>query len=88
MVLPKPEGKQNEILYLSDVDNIVVLGTAGSGKTTIALLRAVKMAKTYPNDKILLLTYNRTLIKYMEFILPDKPQNLVIENYHKFARGT
>ncbi|WP_430606364.1 hypothetical protein IGJ55_002049 [Enterococcus sp. AZ170] len=87
MVLPKPEGKQNEILYLSEVDNIVILGTAGSGKTTIALLRAVKMARMYPKDKILLLTYNRTLINYMEFILSDIPENLVIENYHKFARG-
>ncbi|EGA0596979.1 hypothetical protein BJM58_12260 [Listeria monocytogenes] len=87
MVLPKPEGKQNEVLYLPDIGNIVVLGTAGSGKTTIALLRAVRLAITYPDEKILLLTYNRTLINYMEFILSDKPQNLVIENYHKFARG-
>lgn len=87
MVLPKPEGKQSDILYLSEVDNIVVLGTAGSGKTTIALLRAMKMAETYPDDKVLLLTYNRTLINYMEFILSNKPKNLVIENYHKFARG-
>ena len=34
MGLPKPEGKQVDVLYLSDEDNIVVLGTAGSGKTT------------------------------------------------------
>ena len=87
MGLPKPEGKQVDVLYLSDEDNIVVLGTAGSGKTTIALLRAVNMVKNHPDDKVLLLTYNRTLIKYMEFILEDCPKNLLIQNYHKLARG-
>ncbi|MGQ4068213.1 UvrD-helicase domain-containing protein [Enterococcus mundtii] len=87
MGLPKPEGKQVDVLYLSDEDNIVVLGTAGSGKTTIALVRAVNMAKNYPDDIVLILTYNRTLIKYMEFILEDSPKNLLIQNYHKLARG-
>lgn len=87
MGLPKPEGKQVDVLYLSDEDNIVVLGTAGSGKTTIALVRAINMAKNYPDDIVLILTYNRTLIKYMEFILEDSPKNLLIQNYHKLARG-
>ena len=36
----KPQGKQYEVLALPANGHIVVLGTAGSGKTTIALLRA------------------------------------------------
>ena len=82
-----PKGKQNEVLALPPKDHIVVLGTAGSGKTTIALLRAKYLCELEKNSKILLVTFNRALIHYMHAILSPLPKNLVIENYHKFARG-
>ena len=33
--LPRPIGRQREVLYLPAQDHVVVLGTAGSGKTTL-----------------------------------------------------
>lgn len=39
-----PKGKQEEVMALPAKGHIVVLGTAGSGKTTIALLRAHHLA--------------------------------------------
>ena len=67
--------------------HIVILGTAGSGKTTIALLRAEYLSKFDKNNMTLLVTFNKALINYMRTILASRPENLVIENYHKFARG-
>ena len=40
----KPRGKQEEVMALPAKGHIVVLGTAGSGKTTVALLRAHHLA--------------------------------------------
>ena len=40
----RPKGKQEEVMALPAQGHIVVLGTAGSGKTTIALLRALHLA--------------------------------------------
>ena len=38
-------GKQEEVLALQAKGHVVVLGTAGSGKTTIALYRAIHLSK-------------------------------------------
>ena len=40
MSLPKPIGRQKEVLYLPAQGHLAILGTAGSGKTTLAILRA------------------------------------------------
>jgi ABC-type taurine transport system ATPase subunit len=40
MSLPTPIGRQKDVLYLPTQGHFVVLGTAGSGKTTLAVLRA------------------------------------------------
>lgn len=87
MSLPTPEGKQLEVLDLSLKGHVVVLGTAGSGKTTLALYRAIKLAKCSDGDKVLLLTFNKTLVKYLEEISDGKLENIDVHNYHKFARG-
>lgn len=87
--LPLPEGKQREVLYLPETGHSVVLGTAGSGKTTLALYRAAYLsANDLPHSgKTLLLTFNRTLVTYLHHLKSTELQNVVIENYHKFARG-
>lgn len=82
-----PKGKQREVLALPAKGHIVVLGTAGSGKTTIALLRAYQLAILPGDDKVLLVTFNGALVEYMRGISSANPSNLVVENYHKFARG-
>lgn len=82
------EGKQREVMALPDRGHIVVLGTAGSGKTTVALFRAYHLASIPNSGKVLLVTFNGALVEYMRgMISGSSPRNLVVENYHKFARG-
>ena len=82
-----PKGKQIEVMALPATGHTVVLGTAGSGKTTIALLRAYHLAALPGNKRVLLVTFNGALVEYMRGISNSIPRNLVVENYHKFARG-
>lgn len=82
-----PKGKQEEVMALPARGHIIVLGTAGSGKTTVALLRAYHLASIPNNGKVLLVTFNGALVKYMRGISDLSSRNLVVENYHKFARG-
>ena len=67
--------------------HIVVLGTAGSGKTTIALLRAHHLANIPNGGRVLLVTFNGALVEYMRGMSNSRAAKLVVESYHKFARG-
>jgi DNA helicase IV len=87
MSLPKPEGKQIEVLDLSAKGHLVVLGTAGSGKTTLAIYRAMQLSKLDSDERILMITFNTTLVKYLDAIAGEELQNVDVRNYHKFARG-
>lgn len=82
-----PKGMQNEVLALPTKGHTVVLGTAGSGKTTIALLRALHLSKRPGNERVLLVTFNGALVQYMQGMCNEHPSKLKVENYHKFARG-
>ena len=73
-----PRGKQTDI---------IVLGTAGSGKTTIALLRARHLANLQGNNQVLLVTFNKALVTYMKGMSNSTSSKLTVENYHTFARG-
>lgn len=83
----KPEGKQKEVLALPATGHTVVLGTAGSGKTTMALFRAIGLANLPSRPNVLVVTFNGALIQYMSAITNTSLRNLRIETYHKFARG-
>jgi superfamily I DNA/RNA helicase len=87
--LPTPKGKQKEVLTVPGRGHTVVLGTAGSGKTTMAIHRAANLADPgKPNSgRVLLVTYNRTLLAYLRYWRPPALANVMIENYHSFARG-
>jgi superfamily I DNA/RNA helicase len=87
--LPKPIGRQREVLYLPATGHSAVLGTAGSGKTTLALYRAAYLtAADMPHSgRALLLTFNQALVTYLNHLKPVDLRNVVIETYHKFARG-
>lgn len=86
MAIP-PKGKQEEVMAHPAKGHIVVLGTAGSGKTTIAMLRAHHLANIPDGGKVLLVTFNGALVEYMRGISSSRSTKLVVENYHKFARG-
>jgi len=87
--LPKPIRKQREVLYMPTIGHSVVLGTAGSGKTTLALYRAAYLSETsLPHyGKTLLLTFNKALVTYLNYLKPTELRNVQVETYHSFARG-
>lgn len=82
----QPTGKQKEVLALPPVGHTVVLGTAGSGKTTMALFRAIGLANLPNKPRVLVVTFNTALVQYMSNICKLQLPNLTIENYHKFAK--
>ena len=43
-----------------------VTGSAGTGKTIVALHRAVHLAETYPSSRVLLTTFNEVLVRALE----------------------
>ena len=83
MSLPQPVGRQTDVLYLAPKGHNVVLGTAGSGKTTMAIHRAVHLADpAVPGSgRTLLLTFNRALVTYLRHLSPARMANLTIEHY-------
>ncbi len=88
--LPRAVGRQREVLYLPADGKAVVLGTAGSGKTTLAVLRSLYLSdkSTDHCGNTLLVTFNRSMVTHLKHLLGDvKWPALNIENYHKFARG-
>jgi superfamily I DNA/RNA helicase len=46
-----------------------LLGVSGSGKTCIVVRRAVRLARKYPNEKILILTLNESLAKLIDSLV-------------------
>lgn len=90
MPLPEPIGVQKEVVALEPRGHVVVLGTAGSGKTTMAVHRAALVSNPLvPNHgPTLLLTFNKSLLRYLNYLVPPEiAARVTIENYHKFARG-
>ena len=87
--LPRPVGRQREVLYLPGQGHTVVLGTAGSGKTTLAILRSLHLAdpSTPHSGRTLLVTFNRCLVTYMEHLAGTVRGSVDVCNYHRFARG-
>ena len=89
MNLPMPRGRQADVIYFPGHGHQVVLGTAGTGKTTMAMLRAIHLAdpRTANHGEVLLVTYNNTLVTYLKWLQPEASKNITIETYALFARG-
>jgi superfamily I DNA/RNA helicase len=87
--LPRPQGRQSDVIFLPGTGHQVVLGTAGTGKTTMAMLRAEHLAapETRNSGRVLLVTYNNALVTYLRHLRPDAAANITIETYGLFARG-
>lgn len=89
MTLPEPQGRQVDVVYLRTAGHQVVLGTAGTGKTVMAIHRAAHLAdpRTRNHGRVLLLTYNRSLVTYLRHLAGNDDANITIETYGRFARG-
>ncbi len=88
MTLPMPVGRQFDVVHMQPRGHVVILGTAGSGKTTMAVHRAAALADpaTINYGPTLLLTYNKSLRTYLNHLARDLG-NLRVETYAQFARG-
>lgn len=89
MYLPEPKGQQAEVVAYPHRGHVVVLGTAGAGKTTMAIHRAALLAhETAENPgRVLLVTFNKALVAYLRQWKPSKLNRVQVEHYHQFARG-
>ncbi len=73
----------------------MITGIPGSGKTVVLLSRAVHLAKSNPNWKILIVTYNKSLRSQLEAKLNNikdemdyhdiSLENIEIKTFHKIA---
>lgn len=88
MGLPTPQGHQRDVVYLAAHGHQVILGTAGTGKTVMAIHRAAHLAdgRTQNHGPTLLLTYNNSLVTYLRHLARELP-GVTVETYGKFARG-
>lgn len=85
-------GHQTEILYVPDNQNMVITGSAGCGKSLLAIYRVFWLAKKYPHEKVVLLTFNSAVNKDMKRKIQELvkmrdekwPSNLIVMTYHKF----
>lgn len=86
-ILPAPKARQREVLYLPDTGFSVITGSAGAGKTLMALYRACYLANRHlPNSgTCLFLTYNRALAKDIQRKLKAMNiSNVKTMTYHSF----
>lgn len=89
MSLPQLVAKQANVVGLPAVGHQVVLGTAGTGKTTMAMWRAAHLARPQTRNAgpVLLVTYNNALVTYLKYLSPGTARQVTVETYGRFARG-
>lgn len=92
--------EQKKLIHNTVMGQSMVKGVAGSGKTTVAVHRISFLLNNYcfePQDKILMVTFNKSLTNYIEYIysqidddeqyglfrIQDKNKNVKITNIDK-----
>ena len=63
--------EQKKLIRSSAMGHSIIRGVAGSGKTTVAVHRISFLLDNYcygASDKILMVTYNKSLTNYIEYI--------------------
>ncbi|WP_026115526.1 3'-5' exonuclease [Nocardiopsis kunsanensis] len=89
MNLPRPVGHQKKALYLPSSGHQVVLGSAGTGKTVMAALRAQYLSTPgiEGHGRTLLVTSTKALSGYLQHMSRGAPEGLDVRTYGHFARG-
>lgn len=67
-----------------------IRGAAGTGKTVVALHRAVELGRRYAGEKLLFTTFSRSLTIYLEHLyrrIPNAPENVDFLNIDRVAYG-
>ena len=83
---------QRDAVELSFEGPARISGGAGTGKTVVAIHRAVRMARENPASKVLLTTYSRALVSHLERALDvmlgsfgDIRRRISVKQLHAFA---
>ena len=74
-------GAQLDVMALAPTGHTVVLGSAGSGKTTMALRLAEVRANLKGSPEVLVVTYNRVLVAYMN-ALKSFDHGITVDTFH------
>ncbi|GAA0858550.1 hypothetical protein GCM10008916_16870 [Clostridium nitritogenes] len=70
--------EQKRIIEAEPNGHMIIKGVAGSGKTTVAVNRLPILIDRYAfqkDDRILMITYNKALTKYVKYIFEDIQKN-------------
>lgn len=92
--LLKLDNHQRQVA-LTDLENprapIVVLGSPGSGKSTVALYRVKHLRERYPDARILYTTYTNALVnasrEQLDVLLPEVDDNIQVKTLDSMALG-
>ena len=85
--LPEEQRRLVKRQYHSGMGRI--RGAAGTGKSVVALHRAMILGRRYPDEKILVTTYVKSLCNHMQerfSRMPDPPQNVEFLNVDALSR--
>lgn len=77
--------EQTDIINLPITKNWVIKGDPGTGKTVMAIYRAAQVARAYPNDKVLVVVYNKPLMLFLQSAVNGLGySNIEIATYHSW----
>lgn len=80
--------EQRKLIQLEPKGHMLIKGVAGSGKTTVAVHRLSFLKEHYcpeDNDDLLLVTFNKTLLKYIQYQYDHVESSKEMELQHIFA---
>lgn len=94
MEIPTLQGEQTSILYLPKEQNLLIVGSAGTGKSLLAMYKSIYLAVSNPKEKILLLTFNKAVNnkikedckKVCDNLKQEYPDNLEINTIYSFSQ--
>jgi hypothetical protein len=80
------QNQQTRLQMAESLDRVLFTGPAGSGKTMLAIGKAISEARDYPEEPVLFLCFNSALTHYLKSRIEDIPPNLEIRTFHSLCR--
>ena len=80
--------EQRRIIELEPNGHVLIKGVAGSGKTTVSIHRISFLQKHYcpeKEDKVLLVTFNKTLLNFIKYQYEDVKEEVKSEVHNLFS---
>ena len=85
-LIDKLTDEQSTILNsTAGMNKVLIEGPAGSGKTVLAIKKAVSDAEDDVHKNVLLVCFNTPLVDFIMKQISDQPENLLVTNFHKLC---